>query len=136
MKLANFNFWDVSFAGVLVIFAFIKGGVPILLAVIACLLYMLVRIQFRSATTGQDFPRILAADRSVSDPRSGGAVRPIELLRRQLAEAEAEEMEAFKEVRRWGNPWYEEQWERAKEKSRCLADELSKRRNGRRKRNN
>jgi hypothetical protein len=49
--------------------------------------------------------RIPVADRS-GNPRSGGAVKPIELLRRQLAEAEAEEMEAFKDVRRWGNPWY------------------------------
>jgi hypothetical protein len=43
---------------------------------------------------------------------------------RQLAEAETEEVEAFKEGRRWGNPWHEEQWLKGKEKSRCLAEEL------------
>lgn len=136
MKTVKFNFWDYLVAGVLLIFGFSKGGLPILLAVIASLVYTFVRIQFGSAPMECNFLRIPTAERSGNDPSSEGAVKPVELLQRQLAEAEAEEVEAFKEVHRWGNPWYEEQWLKAKEKSRCLAEELSRRKNGTRRRNN
>jgi hypothetical protein len=56
-------------------------------------------------------------------------VKPLKLLRRELAEAEAEEIEAFKNFRRWGTQWDERQWVKAMEKCRSMAQELS-RKNG------
>lgn len=56
-------------------------------------------------------------------------MKPLKLLRTELAEAEAEEIEAFKDLRRWGTQWYEKQWVKAMEKCRSMAQELS-RRNG------
>ena len=119
MKCARLNFWDFSVAGVLLILGFSQVGVAILLAVIAFLLYMLVRIQFGSANN----------DTTSSSLRIPASMKPIELLQKQLAEAEAEEAEAFKEFRRWETPWYEKQWLKAMEKSQRLAEELSWRTN-------
>jgi hypothetical protein len=139
MKRMKFNFWDCLVGAVLLIFAFIQSGLVIPLSLVAFLLYMLVRVQFSSATndtTSICTRGILAPERLRNSWRDGSELKPLELLRRELAEAEAEEVEVFKEVRRWGNRWYEEQWMKAKEKSRCLAAELSRRKNGRRRHHN
>jgi hypothetical protein len=119
MKRARLNFWDFSVASVLLILGFSQVGLAILLAVIAFLLYMIVRMQFgtvNNATTS-------------SSLRIPASMKPIELLQKQLAEAEAEEAEAFKEFRRWETPWYEKQWLEAMQKSQRLAEELSWRKN-------
>ena len=72
MKRARLNFWDVSVAGVLLILGFSQVGVAILLAVIAFLLYMLVRIQFGSANN----------DTTSSSLRIPASMKPIELLQK------------------------------------------------------
>ena len=56
-------------------------------------------------------------------------MKPLKFLWRELAEAEAEEIEAFKNFRRWGTQWDERQWVKAMEKCRNMAQELS-RKNG------
>jgi len=130
MKRARLNFWDFSVAGVLLILGFSQVGVAILLAVIAFLLYMLVRIQFASANNDTTSSSLgIPASEGPVNEGGGGAVKPIELLQKQLAEAEAEEVEAFKEFRRWETPWYEKEWLKAMEKSQRLAEELSWRKN-------
>jgi len=119
MKRARLNFWDFSVAGVLLILGFSQVGLAILLAMIAFLLYMIVRMQFGTANN----------DTTSSSLRIPASMKPIELLQKQLAEAEAEEAEAFKEFRRWETPWYEKQWLKAMQKSQRLAEELSWRKN-------
>jgi len=119
MKRARLNFWDFSVAGVLLILGFSQVGLAILLAMIAFLLYMIVRMQFGTANN----------DTTSSSLRIPASMKPIELLQKQLAEAEAEQVEAFKEFRRWETTWYEKQWLKAMEKSQRLAEELSWRKN-------
>jgi hypothetical protein len=132
MKRVKFNFWDCLVGAVLLIFGFNQSGVATPLSLIAFLLYMLVRVQFGSATndtTSICLLEIPAPGRLRNSPKGRSEVKPLELLRRELADAEAEEIEAFKNFRRWGTQWDEGQWVKAMEKSRSKAQELS-RRNG------
>jgi len=128
MKRTKFDFRDCFVGAVLLIFAFSQSGDVTPLSLIAFLLYMLVRVQFSSATndtTSICTLEILAPERLRNSWRDESEVKPLELLRRELAEAEAEEMEAFKNFRRWGTQWDERQWVKATEKSRILAQEIS-----------
>jgi len=130
MKRIKFNFWDCLVGAVLLIFAFIQSGVATPLGLIAFLLYMLVRVQFSSATndtTSICSREILVPERLCNSWRGGSEAKPVELLRKELADAEAEEIEAFKNFRRWGTQWDERQWVKAIEKSRSLSQELSRR---------
>ena len=54
-------------------------------------------------------------------------MKSIELLEEELAKAEAEEVEAFKEFRRDSNPGAEKEWMEAMVKRQRLAEELSRR---------
>jgi len=128
MKRTKFDFRDCFVGAVLLIFAFSQSGDVTPLSLIAFLLYMLVRVQFSSATndtTSICTLEILAPERLRNSWRDESEVKPLELLRRELAEAEAEEMEAFKNFRRWGTQWDERQRVKATEKSRSLAQEMS-----------
>jgi hypothetical protein len=54
-------------------------------------------------------------------------MKSVEILKKELAEAEAQEVEAFKEFRRDSNPGAEKEWLNVMENSQRLAEELSRR---------
>jgi len=66
---------------------------------------------------------------SIPHPRSRlkASMKSVEILEKELAEAKAQEVEAFKEFRRDSNPGAEKEWLNVMENRQRLAEELSRR---------
>ena len=65
----------------------------------------------------------------IPHPRSRlkAPMKSVEILEKELAEAEAQEVEAFKEFRRDSNPGAEKEWLNVMKNRQRLAEELSTR---------
>jgi hypothetical protein len=127
MTRVKFTFWDFLVAGVFLIVSLSQGGVTILLAVIAFLVSMLVRIQLASAAKDV-IPLSLSGYVSVPDEADDVALSDDEeSIQKQLVDARAEEQNAFAEFRRYATPYYDESWAEAMERVQRLEDKISKR---------
>jgi len=128
MKRVKFNSRDILVTAVLAVFAFSLSSLTMAVALIAFLVYMLVRVQFTASTkdsTSAHSLNIPPPEPSTKAPRNERATKPLELLLSELAEAKARETETFKDFRHYGNAWYEKQWVKAMQEFQRLMDELS-----------
>jgi hypothetical protein len=127
MTRVKFTFWDFLVGGVFLIVSLSQGGVAMLLAVIAFLVYTLVRIQLASAAKDA-IPPSLSGYVPVPDQADEVTVSDDEeSIQKQLVDARAEEQNAFAEFRRYATPYYDESWADAMEKVKRLEDKISKR---------
>jgi hypothetical protein len=124
MKRVKFTFWDFLVAGVLLILGLSQGGVAILLAVIAFLLYMLVRIQLAlAAKDAMPLSRYFPAPDQADDVTVSDDEEP---LQKQLVDARAEEQNAMAEFRRYETPYYDKSWAKAIGRVKRLEDKIPK----------
>jgi hypothetical protein len=124
MKRVKFTFWDFLVAGVLLILGLNQGGVAILLAVIAFLLYMLVRIQLAlAAKDAMPLSGYIPAPDQADDVTVSDDEEPIQ---KQLVDAHMEEQNALAEFRRYETPYYDKSWANAIERVKRLEDKIPK----------
>ncbi len=125
MKRVKFNFWDFLVAAILLTIGLSQGGLAILLAIIAFLLYMLVRTQFASGS--KDTSSSSASFHAPDEPADLTASDDNEHIQKQLADAQMEVKNAMAEWRRYQTRYDEAVWAEAVEKVRHLEAKIAKR---------